>query len=188
MISKKNQSFLEAMTLVETCSLAAGVTSYIWGGFTLDVYNGCFLREHYDLDYLTQNLGNGKQHFIKSFESEGWQAQELTNGDLRCIKNDIRIHLGNILISKTATWTHNGENGAISFPLAWLRPTPVLFQEVAVHVVEPEFEYVIKHNPHFLNPDWKPREIDLMARKQLQAMLVEKGVDWINLVNKIKSE
>ncbi|MCP4429042.1 MAG: hypothetical protein GY803_31540 [Chloroflexi bacterium] len=152
-----------------------GTISYLWGGFTLDVYDGRFLREHHDLDYLTENLACLKPRFIEQFEARGWQAQKLANGDLRLIKNNIRVHLGNIQFSEVAIWTHNGENGAISFPVEWLKSTPTLFQGAAVHVVEPEFECVLKHYPQLLNPDWKPRDKDIIARKQLREMITKRN-------------
>ena len=46
-----------------------------------------------------------------------------------------------------------------------------------VHVVEPEFEYVVKEHPQILNPDWKPRDKDIIAKQYLKEMLEARDVD-----------
>jgi hypothetical protein len=58
MPSNKNEQQLQAMELLETYSKRLHTIPWIWGGFTIDVYENHFLREHEDLDYLTLNLHN----------------------------------------------------------------------------------------------------------------------------------
>ena len=175
------------MRLVETISNNANTTSYIWGGFTIDVYLGCIIREHHDLDYLTVNLATKHTQISQLFNSYGWETKKVINGDLKATKNDIEIHLGNIQINEVVTWTHNGNLGAISFPNHWLNSNPVNFLDVKVHVVEPEFEYAIKNNPHLLNPSWQPREKDLEARQHLKKILEMRHVK-MSILHKLVTE
>ena len=143
----------------------------------MDIYKGHILREHEDLDYLTLNLHQLKLQFIESFESIGWQAQNLETGDLRLRKDSIKIRLGHVECSEKATWKHNGEKGHIYFPVQWLRQELTRFYDVELHVVEPELQYVLKERPEILNPDWVLREQDIVAKQQLIEILESRGVD-----------
>ena len=177
------------MRLVETCSTKLGTTSWIWGGFTVDIYTGRILREHEDLDYLTLNLHNLKSQFTELFESIGWQVQNLDNGDIKLRKDGLKIQLGHVEFTDKAKWTHNGEKGHIYFPIKWLRQEMIRFYGIELHVVEPEFQYVLKEYPEMLNPEWVLREKDIVAKQQLRAILESCGIgvgglgsqvsDWI---------
>lgn len=176
MYSNKNELNLQAMAVVETCSKNLNTLSWLWGGFTVDIYENRILREHDDLDYLTLNLHKLTPQFIVLFENCGWQAGLLENGDLKLQREGIKIHLGHVEISKKARWTHNGDKGSLWFPQDWLKSKPVNFCGLEIHVVEPEFQYVMLERPQLLNPDWRYREKDLVARKYLRSFLEGKGV------------
>lgn len=176
MLSNKNELNLLAMALVETYSKSLNSLSWIWGGFTIDIYKNRFLREHDDLDYLTLNLHSLIPQFTKLFENCGWQANLLENGDLKLEREGIKIHLGHVELSDKVRWTHNGDKGSIWFPQEWLISKPVSFCGIEVHVVEPEFQYVIFEHPQMLNPNWKHREKDIVARKYLRSCVEGKGI------------
>ncbi|HOG48208.1 MAG TPA: hypothetical protein PLJ35_21230 [Anaerolineae bacterium] len=177
MASRRSRAYLAAMRLVERISAELGTTSYVWGGFALDVYEGRVLREHDDIDYLTVDLPALKPQLAGLFAAHGWPAKELSNGDLSPRRHGLKMQLGQIALGARVRWTYDGDRGYLEFPLAWLRPHPVRFCGLEVHVVEPELEYVTKCCPQLLNPDWRLREREIAARERLRALLWAKGVD-----------
>lgn len=174
---EQERNVLEAMAFVEAVSARLGTTSYIWGGFSLDIYEGQFLREHNDIDYLTLNLLPLRPQFIEAFKQTDWQVKVVINEDVTARKNGVKLHLGNVRLGNQVTWTHNGEEGVLTFPLDWLSKEAHKFCGVKVHVVEPHFEYVVKHYPALLNPNWVPRDKDLAARQKLSEILLGKTID-----------
>lgn len=162
------------MKLVETLSTTLKTTSWIWGGFTADIYVGRLLREHSDLDYLTLNLHQLKPQFAGAFARQGWQVQYLDNNDLKLRKNGIKVHLGHIEFAAEVKWTHNGEKGYICFPISWLRFEVARFYGIELHVVEPEFQYILKEHPELLNPDWILRDKDKADKAHLRDILEKK--------------
>ena len=178
MLSRSARMHLAAMRLIEMQCAALHTVSYIWGGYTLDIYQGRLLREHHDLDYLTMNLDGVKPHLARLFGQRGWLTKELSNGDLAIRSHEVKIQLGNIVeVGHHIRWTHAGPRGYFAFPRHWLRPEPVRFYGADVHVVEPELEYVIKEFRKLLNPDWEAREPDIIEQEQLRAMLQARGID-----------
>ena len=185
MLSDKNKLNLAAMSLVERVSTTLGTISWIWGGFTVDIYKGRILREHDDLDYLTLNLRQLRLQFVEFFENMGWQAENLVTGDLRLRKDGVKVRLGHVEWSEKATWAHNGEKGHIYFPIQWLRQELTQFYDVELHVIEPEFQYVLKERPEMLNPEWVLREQDIVAKQQLKKTLESRGVDVSDLGSQV---
>jgi hypothetical protein len=181
----KNESNLAAMALIETHSKSLNTLSWIWGGYTIDIYENRFLREHDDLDYLTLNLHDLIQEFTGVFKNCGWQALPLENGDLRLEKQGTRIHLGHVELSDRARWTHNGDKGSIWFPKEWLSTQPVRFYGQEIHVVEPEFQYVMIECPQMLNPNWKHRQKDIDARAYLKSRTNERGASLQSLLDRV---
>lgn len=176
-LSERNQKYLEAIRLVESVSRSLKTISWIWGGFTTDIYVGRILREHDDLDYLTLNLYSLKSKFAEAFSSHGWQTENVVNGDLRLKKDGIKVHLGNVELGDVAKWTHNGEKGSLLFPVLWLGMDVVEFYEMELHVIAPELQYVLKECPELLNPDWLIREKDILEKECLRDILLKKGID-----------
>ncbi len=185
MFSSKNELHLSAMKLVETFSKNLNTFSWIWGGFTIDIYENQILREHDDLDYLTLNLHSLIPEFVKLFENCGWQTQLLINGDLKIRRSGVKIHMGHVELSDNARWTHNGEQGSIWFPQEWLNTNPVIFCGIEIHVVEPQFQYVMLEYPQMLNPNWQWRETDISARKYLKSLLRAKGIHSQSLLQQV---
>jgi hypothetical protein len=177
MVSKKNRANFAAMTLVERISVDIETISWLWGGLVVDVHNGKFLREHNDLDYLTKDLHQLKSQFSRSFLELGWETENLENGDLRCEKDDVKIHFGHVVFSENVKWTHNGEKGSLVFPVSWLPIKATAFYETNVHVVLPELQYVLKTHPQLLNPEWQTRNKDISDLKVLEQILTKRGVE-----------
>jgi hypothetical protein len=175
-MKNRNELNLYAMELVEAYSKSLKTISWIWGGFTIDIYENRILREHDDLDYLTLNLHSLIPRFSELFASCGWKVNVLENGDLRLQREDVKIHLGHVELSDKARWTHNGEKGSIWFPSNWLNLEPVNFCGVEIHVIKPEFQYVMIERPKMLNPNWKHRDKDISARKYLRSLIEGKGI------------
>lgn len=184
----QNRKNLEAMQLVQAVSERFSTASWLWGGYVVDVHVGRVLREHDDLDYLTWNLYALKDKFAEAFARLGWQAETLENGDLRLTKEGVRIHLGQVQFLSRARWTHNGKKGALLFPPEWLRLEPVKFCGVKVHVVEPEFQYVLKDHPELLNPEWTRRRRDVQDKQLLHEILAQKYADPGRLLSQVLSE
>lgn len=189
MVSQQTRFHLAAMRLVETVSGLLGTTSYVWGGFTADIYAGRLLREHQDVDYLTVDLVRLKPQLEALCEHQGWATKELANRDLSLRRDGARVQLGNVEVvdSATARWTHNGEQGHVDFPRQWLNPQPVRFCGTLVHVVQPEFSYVMVAHAQMLNPEWTEREKDAFTRTQLQALLEARGVDPGGLCSQVRT-
>ena len=169
------------MKLVEKASLSLDTITWIWGGLVVDVLKGKFLREHGDLDYLMMDLHQSKSQISETFINWGWITKNLENGDLKLIKNGMKIHLGHVELSDTVTWTHNGEKGSIVFPVMWLPVKTIDFYELSVHIVSPELQYVLKTHPQLLNPKWQVREKDILDIKVLKQILMKRGVELSSL-------
>lgn len=185
MFSIKNALNLQAMGLVETYSKSLNTSSWIWGGFTIDIFENRILREHDDLDYLTLNLHSLIPQFITLFENNGWQANLLENGDLKLKREGIKMHLGHVELSDKARWTHNGDEGSIWFPKEWLNPKSINFCGHEIHVVAPEFQYVMIERPQILNPNWSHREKDIVAQKYLRSCIEGKGISPQSLFEQV---
>lgn len=185
MPTNKNEQYLNSMTLVETFSKRLNTLSWIWGGFSVDVYENRILREHDDLDYLTENLHGLLPQFIRFFENNAWQTSMLENGDLKVERECARIHLGHVELSDKARWTHNGDKGSIWFPLEWLNSKPVNFCGIEIHVVAPELQFVLTERPQMLNPRWKHREKDNVARKYLRKYMEGKRISAQSLFEQV---
>jgi hypothetical protein len=176
MSSNKNEQQLQAMELLETYSKRLHTIPWIWGGYTIDVYENRFLREHEDLDYLTLNLHGLIPQLTYLFENDGWQTTLMENSDLNAEHGSVKIQLGHVELSAKACWTHNGEKGSLWFPLEWLNPNPLSFCGVEIHVVVPELQFVLMAQPQLLNPAWRYRDKDTIARKHLKGYIKEKGI------------
>jgi hypothetical protein len=157
------------------------------GGYTADVWIGRVLREHNDIDYLTLNLHKLKSAITEVFSSHGWQPKDLVNGDLGLKKDNIKLHMGNVELGNVARWTHNGEKGALLFPVPWLNAEGVEFYGVEVHVIAPELQYVLKERPELLNRDWITREKDILDKEYLRSVLLNRKIDICSLHQLVRS-
>lgn len=184
-MKNKNELTLDAMELVEACSKNLKTISWIWGGFTMDIYEKRILREHDDLDYLTLDLHSLIPQFLEVFISCGWQVKVLENGDLKLKKDGIKVHLGHVELTNKARWRHNGDKGSIWFPSAWLDFQSKNFCGIKIHVVKPEFQYVLLECPQMLNLDWKHREKDIAAQRYLKNLIESTGINSHTLLQQV---
>ncbi len=176
------------MKQVENFSTELNSTSWVWGGLTADIYRGRLLREHDDLDYLTLRLHELVEPLINMFTDAGWQVRRLENGDLKLEKDPVKIQLGHIELSQEVRWTHNGELGSLFFQIDWLIQQPRHFYNIVVHVVAPEFQFGLLEHPELLNPSWRPRVKDLVAKAVLRRILEAKGINVGNLHLRIRTK
>ena len=181
----REQDLLHAMAQVEAASNSLHTTSWVWGGLIADIYQGFFLRDHHDIDYLTRDLIKMQQSLTEAFQELGWQIQQLVNGDLKLSKGQIEVQLGNVTFAGEACWTHNGKLGSIFFPASWLRVESMKFYKFEIHAAEPELQYALLSQPQLLNPDWAPREKDRTALSYLRSLLEAKKARLDDLKNLI---
>jgi hypothetical protein len=182
------KNLLSAMQLIEDLSTKLNTTSWVWGGLCADIYQGCILREHDDLDYLTLHLHELTGPVTNIFQDIGWCPKHLENGDVRLEKDGTRIHLGHVEVMGEARWTHNGEIGSLFFPIEWLLRQTKRFYAVDVHIVTPEFQYALLAHPELLNPQWIPRKKDLTAKALLESYLIGNGINPDRLFTKIHTQ
>jgi len=182
MNSRKDRKFLVAMALMEQISERLDTVSYVWGGLAVDVYERRFLRKHSDVDYFIVDLQRLSSQFREALLHEGWDVKAILDSHLLVARKDgIKLHLGNVEVDGVVNWRHNGNNGTITFPVSWLREKPVDFCDIEVHIVEPEFGYVLKTNPTLMNPKWVLRDKDKPDIKILEKILLQKEVDLDSL-------
>jgi hypothetical protein len=71
-VSANNRRYLAFLRHIYEVSNACSTTTYIWGGFTIDVLEGRFLREHHDLDGSTLNLLDVRHDLAALCEERGY--------------------------------------------------------------------------------------------------------------------
>ncbi len=179
---------LSAMKRMEEISSSLETTSWVWGGLTMDIYQGRLLRPHHDLDYITLNLSSLFDLFSRSLRNIGWQVQKLSTGDLQADHQGFTIRLGQLVLSTEACWSHNGDRGSLFFPRDWLGMQAKPFYGFDVHVVAPELQYLLLDHPELLNPEWVARRKDITARSYFLKLLREDGVRFGDLQARIRAE
>lgn len=174
-MNQRLQKQIAAMKLVEQLSTQVETTSWLWGGFVADIYSGHQLRDHHDLDYLTHNLFSLLPMLQALLVEAGWETQVVVNGDLTAQRDEVRLHFGHvqdeIADDSLSCWIHNGDRGQLRFSRRWLPSDTVSFYAVALHVVAPALQYTLLQNPEQLNPAWRPRPQDQMARVVLESFI-----------------
>ncbi len=170
------QNYITVFSYIDSLCELLGTRAYMWGGWVPDIYSGKILREHDDGEHLVVNLYNYRDRIKSSFDVLGWETKLLENDDLKVVKEGMKLHFGHLETSGTTSmWFHNGKNGKIVFPTSWLNDEQVAFHRHSIHSVHPEFQYVLKLHPEFMNPAWGHRGKDLMDIKVLKEILSSKG-------------
>lgn len=132
---------------------------YIFAGFTIDIWEKEILRDHHDIDTICLELFNQTNEIVKFFENKGYEIIYVPNGDLKIKKNGFGISMTNCeIIENTARWSPYGVTGSIYFPSEWLADKPCQFNNFSLYTVDKRFEYCLKINPSYFNPDWEPRD------------------------------
>jgi hypothetical protein len=183
------QKHLDAMGLIEAISDELGTVSYLWGGWTLDIYHGRSLRAHSDIDCFVVDLYSYLRPISARLHEAGWEVRTVLDGYLLAAEKDgVKLQLGHVEIQgDVVCWKHNGNEGTILFPVGWLRAAPASFLDVTVHVAEPELGYVLKTNPSLMNPDWQPRDKDRTDIDLLRYILLERQIALDPLSSRVSS-
>lgn len=180
-ISVNNQHYLQFIKDIYEVSAALSVRTYIWGGFTQDIFEGRFLREHGDLDGFVENMMAVLEQLIQQYESRGYHTRfmedfhmlEVRKGELHAGFNPLDLDQdGNV-----AMWRHIGDQGTVYFPINWLDKTPRSFYDAKVYTSGLRFEYGFRKIVGLLNPEWKEREKDRAAKEYLEAKVKEEGLE-----------
>lgn len=184
----ESQLYLRTLGLLSKFSKIYNTKSYIFGGLTLDIWEGKFLREHDDIDVLCEQMYLHRGMFHDFFSKQGYETKDLENYDFKAIKKEAKIHIGHLEIRDSQVeWKHNGDKGSIIFAKDWLDQKVYHFYDIELFTVKPEFEYVLKTHPELMNPDWVLRQKDLDARERLINLLDDKYGDLDSLYELVAS-
>jgi len=64
-LSSHNQHYLTFLKDIYEVSNACATVTYIWGGFTIDILEGRFLRKHHDLEKAIAVRGMDPEKFLR---------------------------------------------------------------------------------------------------------------------------
>ena len=159
-------------------STACSTKTWIWGGLTIDIFEGRFLREHGAVDAFTEDLLELKGALAELYRERGYGTEFLDEWHMFKISKD-NFHAGfNRLESDhgVAMWRHIGEHGTVYFPYQWLDAVPRRFYDVQVYTSGIQFESAIKTNVRLLSPEWKPRDKDKDAAGYLSEAIAKQGL------------
>jgi len=178
-ISAENQRFLTYMKDVYEVSTACGTRTFIWGGFTLDILEGRFLREHKDLDGFTLNMLDMLDDLMAMYAARGYATEYRDDLDMLNIRKDgLHATFNRLEIDgETAMWRHIGNEGTVYFPVQWLANVPGSFYEVPVYIAGIKFDYILKTNIKMFNPEYTLREQDYEAIAHLERFMARDNID-----------
>jgi len=177
-ISEKNRQYLILLDDIYNISSAFGIKTYIWGGFSIDIWENKLLREHGDLDGFIENLTENIDGLIKSYKNRGYEAAFNTEFSMLKVEKDL-VHAGFNPLKfngKTAEWKHIGDEGSVYFPADWLDETPRNFYDVKAYTAGIKFEYALKTKVSMLNPEWQLREKDKEAIDYMKEKLQKQNI------------
>lgn len=181
-------NYVKIFTLIDEICRKMNTIAYLWGGWVPDVYSKNILRQHEDAEHLIVDLYKHRSKLQKIFNNLDWQTKVVENGDLVIKKKQMKFHFGHVEIAgDKAFWFHNGTKGQIIFPEDWLNEQVIEFKGKKFHAVTPEFQYVLKIHPEFMNPEWQYREKDKVDIRILTTLLSKKYVDLKSLEGKMTS-
>lgn len=117
-ISESNRGYLEFLRDIYEVSVSCSTRTYIWGGFTIDILEGRFLREHKDLDGFAANMLMVLDQMMMLYKEKGYRTKffedvhmlEIRKGDLHASFNRLETEEG------IAMWRHIGDQGTVYFP------------------------------------------------------------------------
>ena len=177
-LSGTNAHVLALLRDIHDVSAACGTTTFIWGGLTLDILAGRFLREHHDVDGFTLNLLDVLPEMEARFASLRYATRFLDAwGILRVERGGTHAGMNRLeRDGERAMWRHIGDQGTVFFPFAWLDGAPRYFYGVPVYAAGAELDYALKANVRLLNPEWVPREQDAEALQRLEEELGRRGI------------
>ena len=178
-ISESNKCYLNFMKDIYDISSELSIRTYIWGGFTTDIFEETFLREHEDLDGFVENMMSVLNQLIIKYKNKGYHTEfysdinmlEIRKGNQHASFNPLNVD------GKVAMWRHIGDQGTVYFPYSWLDSTSRNFYDTKVYTSGLCFEYGFRKIVSDLNPEWKEREKDRIAKNYLEEKIREKCLD-----------
>jgi hypothetical protein len=188
-ISAGNGHYLGFLRDICEVSGICSTTTYIWGGFTVDILEGRFLREHGDLDGFTLNLLDALPDLRPQYEARGYTTRfrddihmlEIHQHGLHASFNALEID------GPTAMWRHIGPEGTVFFPAAWLDDAPRPFYNAFVYLAGVRLDYALKSNVHLVSAEWQPRDCDRDATEHLDRIVAREGLDPDDFLKEIWS-
>lgn len=178
-ISDKNNQILLMLEDIFNVSASLNIKTYIWGGLTIDIWEGKFLRDHGDVDGFVENLVPCLDELKAAYVNKGYKVSfnepflilKIEKGSIHAGFNPLQIN------DKTAEWKHIGNEGSVFFPTDWLDSEPRDFYKTPVYTSGVKFEYAMKTKITMLNPEWNvPREKDLEAIRYLKERIETENI------------
>jgi hypothetical protein len=188
-ISDSNRGYLSMLRDIYEVSAACSAKTYIWGGFTADVLEGRFLREHGDLDGFIENMLPSLENLISGYKDRGYHTEFRSGLNMLVIgRGGERAGFNALDIDgPVAMWRHIGDQGTVFFPVSWLDDAPRVFYDANVYTSGLNFEFAIRQIMPLLNPEWAEREKDSRARDYVKAKIADGRLDPDAILNKIWS-
>lgn len=172
-MSEKNHQYIAMLTDIFDISSSLGIKTFIWGGLSIDIWEGHFLREHGDLDGFVENLIECLEPLTSEYVKRGYRVTfnseflmlEVEKDLVHASFNPLKIN------EKTAEWRHIGNDGSVFFPFEWLDGSPRLFYNTKAYTAGIRFEYAVKTKVSMLHPEWQLREKDQNAVNYMEEKL-----------------
>jgi hypothetical protein len=179
MPSTDNEHYLTFLKDIYEVSETCGTVTYIWGGFTLDIIEGQFLREHHDLDGFTVNLLGVLPELIDGYKRKGYATAFREDIHMLVIsKQHLHAAFNRLdLDGDIAMWRHIGEEGTVYFPVSWLDAAPRSFYDTPVYSAGLQLDYTLKSNIRMTHATWELRDKDHEAIEQLERALAAAELD-----------
>ena len=177
-ISEKNHQYIAMLTDIFDISSSIGIKTFIWGGLSIDIWEGHFLREHGDLDGFVENLIEYLEPLTSEYLKRGYRVTFNREFSMLEVEKDLVHACFNPLKinEKTAEWKHIGNDGSVFFPFEWLDGSPRLFYNTKAYTSGIRFEYAVKTKVSMLHPEWQLREKDQNAVKYMEEKLKAKKI------------
>ncbi len=188
-LSSHNQHYLTFLKDIYEVSNACSTVRSIWGGFTVDILEGRFLREHHDLDGFTLALLDVRDRMVALYEQKGYTTHfredidmlVISQGDLHAAFNRLEIDGG------IAMWRHIGNDGTVYFPVDWLDDAPQDFHDAKVFSAGIQLDYTLKTNIRMTHATWDLREKDHVAIAYLEKALTARDMDPEDFLRRVWS-
>jgi hypothetical protein len=187
--SAADADFIAVLRDVVEVSNQLGIRTHIWGGLSIDIFEGQLLRPHDDIDGFIENLLDHTAKLTEAFSNRGYQVRILEEFQmLRIDRGDTHAVFNPFMIERSvAQWDHIGANGSVYFPSEWLDDVPREFEGIQVRASGDRFEYAFRSIATLTNPTWKPRAKDTAAITYLRKRLLNYGIDPEELLSRIWS-
>lgn len=188
-ISETNLKYLAFLRDIYEVSAACGTKTYIWGGLTIDIFEGRFLREHHDLDGFTENLTEHLDSLRLHYERRGYMTEFKSAFSILVIRRDgLHAAFNPLELDHSiAMWRHIGDRGTVFFPSEWLDAVPHVFYDIKAYTSGMCFEYGFRSIAGDVNPAWTLREKDRDALFYLERKLQAEGIDTASILGSIWS-